>query len=194
MEEHMELQEMREQLELLKAQVAKQQLMNDLNVRKMAKNKVSGLKSKFWLKISITVFGLLYCPWAFWEILNASVWFIGVTELFLLVCLVAEIYSHWDLWNENLNFNMADYARRMLRIKKMNAWWFKWGMIFIFPWFAWFVWEAYKNSEFEFQWIGILIGGIIGGIIGFGIGYRIYRKEQSALQELADSLEELSQD
>ena len=145
MEENMELQEMREQLELLKAQVAKQQLVNDLNVRKMAKNKVSGLKSKFWLKIAITVFGLLY-------------------------------------------------ARRMLRIKKMNAFWFKWGMLFIFPWFAWFVWEAYKQSEFEFQWIGILAGGIIGGIIGFAIGYRIYRKEQSALQELADSLEELSQE
>ena len=194
MEENRELQEMREQLALLKAQVAKQNLVNDLNMRRMAKNNVSRLKFKFWWKIAICMFGLIYCPWAFFTLMDASVWFLLVTEAYLLFALGAEIYSHLDLWHENFHFNVADYSRRLLRIKRFNALWFKWGMIFIFPWFAWFVWEAYKHSDFEFQWIGMAIAGVVGGLIGFAIGYRMYRKEQTALQELADQLDELSEE
>lgn len=188
MEEHMELQEMREQLELLKAQMAKQQLKYDLNVRKMAKDKVSKLKFKFWWKLAICLFGIAYCPWAFREIMGASIGFTLVTVAFLVVAFFFQIITHKDLWSDHLNTNMADFSRRMLRIKKLNAQWFKWGMIFIFPWFAWFIYEVYKVSVYEYQWVVIGIGGLIGGLIGFAIGYRLYRTEQDALQELSEQV------
>ena len=194
MEENRELQEMREQLELLKAQVAKQQLKYDLNVRKMAKDKVSKLKFKFWWKLAICLFGIAYCPWAFREIMGASVWFTLVTEVFLVQAFFFEIITHKDLWSYNLNTNMADFSRRMLRIKKLNALWFKWSMIFIFPWFAWFIYEVYRVSEYENQWVAIGIGGFMGGLIGFAVGYRLYRTEQNALQELAEQVNGLQEE
>lgn len=194
MEENMELQEMREQLELLKAQVAKQQLINDLNVRKMAKDKVSRLKFKFWWKLAICLFGIVYCPWAFREIMGASIGFSLVTVAFLVCAFIFEIITHRDLWSSHFYSNMADFSRRMLRIKKLNALWFKWGMIFIFPWFAWFIYEVYKVSIYEYQWVAIAAGGIVGGLIGFAIGYRLYKTEQDALQELSEQVEGLQEE
>ena len=194
MEENMELQEMREQLELLKAQVAKQQLINDLNVRKMAKDKVSKLKFKFWWKLAICLFGIVYCPWAFREIMGASIGFSLVTVAFLVCAFIFEIITHRDLWSSPFYSNMADFSRRMLRIKKLNALWFKWGMIFIFPWFAWFIYEVYKVSIYEYQWVAIAAGGIVGGLIGFAIGYRLYKTEQDALQELSEQVEGLQEE
>ncbi|MBO7553441.1 MAG: hypothetical protein J6T82_05330 [Bacteroidaceae bacterium] len=194
MEENMELQEMREQLELLKAQVAKQQLINDLNVRKMAKDKVSKLKFKFWWKLAICLFGIVYCPWAFREIMGASIGFSLVTVAFLVCAFIFEIITHRDLWSSHFYSNMADFSRRMLRIKKLNALWFKWGMIFIFPWFAWFIYEVYKVSIYEYQWVAIAAGGIVGGLIGFAIGYRLYKTEQDALQELSEQVEGLQEE
>lgn len=194
MEENMELQEMREQLELLKAQVAKQQLINDLNVRKMAKDKVSKLKFKFWWKLAICLFGIVYCPWAFREIMGASIGFSLVTVAFLVCAFIFEIITHRDLWSSYFYSNMADFSRRMLRIKKLNALWFKWGMIFIFPWFAWFIYEVYKVSIYEYQWVAIAAGGIVGGLIGFAIGYRLYKTEQDALQELSEQVEGLQEE
>lgn len=194
MEENMELQEMREQLELLKAQVAKQQLINDLNVRKMAKDKVSKLKFKFWWKLAICLFGIVYCPWAFREIMGASIGFTLVTVVFLVCAFIFEIITHRDLWSSHFYSNMADFSRRMLRIKKLNALWFKWGMIFIFPWFAWFIYEVYKVSIYEYQWVAIAAGGIVGGLIGFAIGYRLYKTEQDALQELSEQVEGLQEE
>ena len=194
MEENMELQEMREQLELLKAQVAKQQLINDLNVRKMAKDKVSKLKFKFWWKLAICLFGIVYCPWAFREIMGASIGFSLVTVAFLVCAFIFEIITHRDLWSSHFYSNMADFSRRMLRIKKLNALWFKWGMIFIFPWFAWFIYEVYKVSIYEYQWVAIAAGGIVGGLIGFAIGYRLYKTEQDALQELSEQVDGLQEE
>lgn len=194
MEENMELQEMREQLELLKAQVAKQQLINDLNVRKMAKDKVSKLKFKFWWKLAICLFGIVYCPWAFREIMGASIGFSLVTVAFLVCAFIFEIITHRDLWSSHFYSNMADFSRRMLRIKKLNALWFKWGMIFIFPWFAWFIYEVYKVSIYEYQWVAIAAGGIVGGLIGFAIGYRLYKTEQDALQELSEQVNGLQEE
>ena len=194
MEENMELQEMREQLELLKAQVAKQQLINDLNVRKMAKDKVSKLKFKFWWKLAICLFGIVYCPWAFREIMGASIGFSLVTVAFLVCAFIFEIIMHRDLWSSHFYSNMADFSRRMLRIKKLNALWFKWGMIFIFPWFAWFIYEVYKVSIYEYQWVAIAAGGIVGGLIGFAIGYRLYKTEQDALQELSEQVDGLQEE
>ena len=194
MEENMELQEMREQLELLKAQVAKQQLINDLNVRKMAKDKVSKLKFKFWWKLAICLFGIVYCPWAFREIMGASIGFSLVTVAFLVCAFIFEIITHRDLWSSHFYSNMADFSRRMLRIKKLNALWFKWGMIFIFPWFAWFIYEVDKVSIYEYQWVAIAAGGIVGGLIGFAIGYRLYKTEQDALQELSEQVEGLQEE
>ena len=194
MEENMELQEMREQLELLKAQVAKQQLINDLNVRKMAKDKVSKLKFKFWWKLAICLFVIVYCPWAFREIMGASIGFSLVTVAFLVCAFIFEIITHRDLWSSHFYSNMADFSRRMLRIKKLNALWFKWGMIFIFPWFAWFIYKVYKVSIYEYQWVAIAAGGIVGGLIGFAIGYRLYKTEQDALQELSEQVEGLQEE
>ena len=194
MEEYTELENMRQQLNMLKAEVAKQKLVIDLNVRKMADGHVTNLKSKFWWQIAICVFALIYCPWAFGELFHVSIWFNAVTILFLAVALIFHIYSHVDLWNSNLNTNMADFSRRMVRIKRLNATWFKWGMIFIIPWLIWCIWELCNKSQYQYQWIFMVVSCLIGGLIGFAIGYRMYSKEQRELQKLVDQLEELTRE
>ena len=56
MEEYKELEQMREQLALLKDQLAKQSLVNHLNMRDLAKDRLSSLKFRYWLNIGICIF------------------------------------------------------------------------------------------------------------------------------------------
>lgn len=194
MEEYKELEQMREQLALLKDQLAKQSLENHLNMRNLAKDRLSSLKFRYWLSFGICIFALLYCPWAFYSFIGVSIWFNMVTLLFLLVALVFHIISHLDLWKNYFYLDMKEFSRRMVRIKRLNALWFKWGMIFVIPWFIWLIWELYLNQQFEYQWIVMGISCLIGGIIGFAIGYRLYSKEQHDIDVLVGQLDRLAEE
>ena len=188
----LELQEMREQLSLLNKKLEKEHLLNEQMMRKAMHQQISKMRSKrWWMYIAIVV--TLPCWWFMYTQLHFSMAFCIVTLVFFLLAAIFNQYI-WHNFRpgECLSGNLRETSLKMVHLRRLNTQWLQFGICFIIPWFIWFVFEN------DLQQTSIahsaLVGGIVGGIIGGTIGIIQYRKQQKALKEMIQQIEEMTEE
>lgn len=194
--ESTELEQMRAQLNLLKGKLEKETIVNERLIRKAMKEKVSSLNRQTLVLAFIILLAIPYCTWVFTKMLNASWWFIAVTDLFFLVAVIYTYVTHKDLRaKELIDGNLVDVSRKITRMQRLGANWLKFSIPFGILWFAWFLFEVLgrnfdNNPSFS---IGVAIGGLVGGIIGGWFGFMFYRRKRKKLLEVIMQIKELSE-
>ena len=186
-----ELNEMKEQIALLRKALEKETIVNEKFIRTSMRDKLKAVKRRSYILCAIVI---AVCPlWANPIFNYHSLWFKWVTIAFLLIAVVYEIYCNQLLSTQNyLCGNLVDEARKLNRYKQLARQWHRFSIPFLFVWLSWFVYEAASNGGFMAR--NILIGGLIGGAIGGFIGWRIYRKGQNAVSEAISQIEELTEE
>ena len=183
----LELQEMREQLTLLNKKLEKEHLLNEQMMRKAMHKQISKMRTeRWWMYIAIVV--TLPCWWLMYTYLHFSGFFCTVTLLYFLLAAVFNQYI-WRNFHpgECLSGNLRETSLKMVRLRQLNTKWLQFGICFTIPWFIWF---AFENN---LQAHGALVGGTVGGIIGGTIGIIHYRKQQKALKEMIQQIEEMTE-
>lgn len=79
--DNMELEQMKEQLSVLKSKLDKEDIVNDRLMRKVMRKKVSRLKRYTYVTYVAVIIGIPYCTWACIYLLNISLWFTLFTDL-----------------------------------------------------------------------------------------------------------------
>ena len=82
-----ELEEMKQQICLLKGKLEKQTIINDHIIRQAMQQKVSGMHKDTIIMIVVAIIGIPYC-FFFFMLVGFSYWLAAGTVLFLLACLV----------------------------------------------------------------------------------------------------------
>ena len=184
-----ELNEMKEQISLLRRKLEKETIVNEKLIRSSMRDKLKAVKRRSYILCAVVIGA---CPlWATSIFDFHSIWFIGVTIAFLFIAVAYEIYCNQLLSTQNyVNGNLIDEARKLNRYKQLSRQWHWFSIPFLFIWLSWFVYEATSVGDFHAN--NILIGGLIGGTIGGVIGWRIYRKGQNAVSEVIEQIEELT--
>ena len=184
-----ELNEMKEQISLLRRKLEKETIVNEKLIRSSMRDKLKEVKRRSYILCAVAI-GV--CPlWATPIFDFHSIWFKGVTIAFLFIAVAYEIYCNQLLSTQNyVNGNLIDEARKLNRYKQLSRQWHWFSIPFLFIWLSWFVYEATSVGDFHAN--NILIGGLIGGTIGGVIGWRIYRKGQNAVSEVIEQIEELT--
>ena len=184
-----ELNEMKEQISLLRRKLEKETIVNEKLIRSSMRDKLKAVKRRSYILCAVVIGA---CPlWATPIFDFHSIWFIGVTIAFLFIAVAYEIYCNQLLSTQNyVNGNLIDEARKLNRYKQLSRQWHWFSIPFLFIWLSWFVYEATSVGDFHAN--NILIGGLIGGTIGGVIGWRIYRKGQNAVSEVIEQIEELT--
>lgn len=191
--ENSQLDEMRQQMNILKKKLEKQEITNDRIIRQSMKNSVSIINRRYYILIALALFMIPYGYWAFVELSGFSVAFWIGTCVLLLVCAAATFYNGKDLRDPGLmRNNLVEVRKKMARAKKFDNDWLFFSIPMIILWLVWFGWEAYKK-EGQGELMTLLYAGIVGGIIGLIIGLRIHFKTQSNYQEIINQIEELSE-
>ena len=188
--ENAELEQMREQLNLLKEKLEKETIINERLLRRTMKEKVSSLNRDAIIIAIIGLLGIPYCTFVFANLMNISWWFIGVTDIFFLTAVIYTYISHKDIRaKELLDGNLIEVSRKIGRMRRMYANWLKFSIPFIIIWFTWFMFEALgRNAD---NGVPFAIGGAIGGIIGGAIGIRKYRRMRKKTLEVIMQIKEL---
>ena len=186
-----ELNEMKEQISLLRRKLEKETIVNEKLIRSSMRDKLKEVKRRSYILCAVAI-GV--CPlWATPIFDFHSIWFMGVTIAFLFIAVAYEIYCNQLLSTQNyVSGNLIDEARKLSRYKQLSRQWHWFSIPFLFIWLSWFVYEA--NSVGDFHANNILIGGLIGGVIGGTIGFTIYRKGQNAVNEVIEQIEELTKE
>jgi uncharacterized membrane protein len=184
-----ELNEMKEQISLLRRKLEKETIVNEKLIRSSMRDKLKAVKRRSYILCAVAI-GV--CPlWATPIFDFHSIWFKGVTIAFLFIAVAYEIYCNQLLSTQNyVSGNLIDEARKLSRYKQLSRQWHWFSIPFLFIWLSWFVYEATSIGDFHAN--NILIGGLIGGTIGGVIGWRIYRKGQNAVSEVIEQIEDLT--
>ena len=184
-----ELNEMKEQISLLRRKLEKETIVNEKLIRSSMRDKLKAVKRRSYILCAVAIGA---CPlWATPIFDFHSIWFMGVTIAFLFIAVAYEIYCNQLLSTQNYsNGNLIDEARKLNRYKQLSRQWHWFSIPFLCIWLPWFVYEATTAAGFFAK--NVLIGGLIGGVIGGTIGFTIYRKGQNAINEVIEQIEELT--
>ena len=184
-----ELNEMKEQISLLRRKLEKETIVNEKLIRASMRDKLKALKRRSYILCAVVIAAI---PCWVSPIFNYhSSWFIGTSIAILLISVIHEIYCNQLLSTQNyITGSLVDEVRKLNRYRQLTRQWHRFGISFLCVWVPWFVYEATSAGEIHVKYI--LISGLIGGIIGGVIGWNIYRKGQKAINEVIEQIEELT--
>ena len=201
----MELEQMREQMQVLRNKLDKQEIVNDKLVKNSIKSKMSWIKKLVYFEFLLLPFIALIW-YGLKEVFNLS-WFCYASIVVLCVIDVVLDYrinvASLDLEKVEKH-NLSDTLQKLIAMKQMRAKAFFIMMLLSIPLFIWVsieMWQYVSTITLKDDLYTHIVhagayGGFVGGIIGFFVGIyisiRIYRKMQTTNDELIAQIEEFT--
>lgn len=184
-----ELDEMRQQMAILKDKLENQTIVNDRFIRRSIKRGVSTINRRY-LVIGIVALAMIpYGYWAFVMIGGLSVALWLASCLMMLIVVGFMIYNSRDMRdNALMNGNLLDVKRKVTQAQKRDANWLWFGIPMALAWGAWAVYEmSQKMGDNEY----IVPCCIVGVLVGALIGLKVHFKTQSRFNEIIEQIEDL---
>lgn len=201
----MELEQMREQMQVLRNKLDTQEIVNDKLVKNSIKSKMSWIKKFVYFEFLLIPFIALIW-YGLKEVFNLS-WFCYASILVLCVIDVVWDYrinvASLDLEKVEKH-SLSDTLQKLVAMKQMRAKSFFIMISLSIPLFMWTsieMWQytstiTFKDDLPTYIVYGVTYGGLVGGIIGLLVGiyvaFRIYRKMQTTNDEIIAQIEEFT--
>ena len=184
-----ELNEMKEQISLLRRKLEKETIVNEKLIRASMRDKLKAFKRRSYILCVVGIAAAVL--WKFGISSDFNPLFIDFTAFFLFFAVAYEVYSNRMLSAQNyIEGNLVEEARKLNHYKKLARQWYWFSIPIVCIWFCWYLYESYtvhaEQGRFLFIW------GLIGGTIGGVIGWNIYRKGRKAIDEVIEQIEELT--
>ena len=184
-----ELEEMRSQINILKQQLEKQNIINDTHIRNSMKSKANDLHKTIRGTVGGGIFALIYCP-IYFHLMGCSLPFVIVTTIVLAVCLALTIRQNVVLGRMDFSQgNLVETAEALGSVRKHYIRWTRLAApAIIIPWYAWCMYEFIRldNPGGIVLLVCATVGGIIGGMIGFSINRKVVRQANEILAQIEE--------
>ena len=184
-----ELDEMRQQMAILKDKLENQTIVNDRFIRRSIKRGVSTINRRY---LVIGIIALAMIPYGYWAFvmiggLSVALWLASC--LMMLIVVGFMIYNSRDMRdNALMNGNLLDVKRKVTLAQKRDANWLWFGIPMALAWGAWAVYEmSQKMGDNEY----IVPCCIVGVLVGALIGLKVHFKTQSRFNEIIEQIEDL---
>ena len=184
-----ELDEMRQQMAILKDKLESQTIVNDRFIRRSIKRGVSTINKRYLVLGIIALAMIPYGYWAFVMIAGLSVALSLASCLMMLIVVGFMIYNSRDMRdNALMSGNLLDVKRKVTLAQKRDANWLWFGIPMALAWGAWAVYEmSQKMGDNEY----IVPCCIVGVLVGALIGLKVHFKTQSRFSEIIEQIEDL---
>ena len=188
--EHTELNELREQIALLKDKLQRQQIISEQNIIAAAQKGISKLNKTGNIWGIFGIFAVVYCSWAFHRFGFSDGFVIG-TAIMLAICAAVTIYAHLGIRSIDVaNGNLVDISQRLISFRKIYSNWHLFAVPALLVWCYFLYQDAQRmldNAE------GFLIAGCVGGLIGAVIGLKAHFKVIRDTDKVLKNINELMQ-
>jgi hypothetical protein len=183
-----ELEEMKQQMLLLKKKLEQQKIVNDKMLRSAMKKKLYGLNKKARIMFIIGIFVAIGAP-GYFTLVGFTPLFCAATTLMLLFSAFKTFQYHKKLWKLNLSeSNLIELAEELTLLRTRYERWYRFAWCMIIPWGALMAYEATKIFGEELVWYigGSAIGLIIGGLTGTRINNNMIRRTDEILEQIEE--------
>lgn len=183
-----ELQDLKEQLSLLKSKLDKEAIVNDKLMREVTRQKVRRLNRNVWQEGLACLFVITFGNFSFYK-MGLSWWFIGATTAMMIGCFLGTLIPHQRIrMEEIMNGNLLTVAHEVKHLKMIYNEWLKFGIPMVILWFGWFAYEVYTAmGEWKLA-MAMIVGGFVGGISGGLVGWKMHKK---LIQEMDDIINDI---
>ena len=187
-----ELNEMRQQMALLKEKLDRQEIVNDQLVRKAVQGKINAITrmrrvKRFWLIACI-----IFVPLMLIQAIGLPVWFAVATDLFLALSLFYHEYYMDGIDDHNLSSQgMLQVSQRAARLKRQTRRWLWVGIPLLVIWMLAFCYLINNYTWFNIQDNEIAIGLVTGLIVGSFLGFLMYKKQQRMVDDLQEAIDDV---
>ena len=168
MNNEIELENMREQMNTLKKKLDKQEIINDNLIRQS-----------------------LYGYWAFVKLNGSSLGVWISLSILMLVVFGYTLYTGRFIRNKNMyNRNLVDASQKVAKAKKLDKDWLMFGIPAGILWFGYFIFDTYmKNPDNNFLFFAVTM--CVCAILGGFIGLKIHDRNQENYQEIIDQIDDV---
>ena len=194
--ESFELEEMRQQMAVLKKKLEQQEIINERMASKTRESIEKNMRRYYmaykWSWIMVLLM-LPLCYWALVSRLGFSIPFFIFGYLFMVpISTYFSFRGDARFGDKNLlGGNLVEVQKILIMAKKLHGQWFKYGLILniVFP--IWLIWEVYQKCLVgDFHRIHVML--VICVLCGFGMFLWGYFKRQRHYQEMLDQIDELT--
>lgn len=189
-QEYKELDELREQIALLKDKLQHQQIVSERAIQQAAQAGIGKLNRQGVIMCAFAVFAVVYCSWAFHRFGFSDGFVIGTT-IFLGVCALVTAYAHLKLRSIDVaSGNLVEIASRLMSFRKIYSHWHIFAIPALLVWCYFLYWDAQRMLDNpEGFLIAGCVGGVIGGIFGLKKHFAIMRETDKVLANIRDLMQ-----
>lgn len=189
-QEYKELDELREQIALLKDKLQHQQIVSERAIQQAAQAGIGKLNRQGVIMTAFALFAVVYCSWAFHRF-GFSDGFVVGTTIFLGVCALVTAYAHLKLRSIDVaSGNLVEIASRLVSFRKIYSHWHIFAIPALLVWCYFLYWDAQRMLDNpEGFLIAGCVGGVIGGIIGLKKHFAIMRETDKVLANIRDLMQ-----
>ncbi|MBE6214333.1 MAG: hypothetical protein E7131_06625 [Rikenellaceae bacterium] len=187
--DNMELNEMREQISLLRDKLRQQEIVSEAAIMAAVKKGVKTLNRRGVAVIIVGLFALPFCC-AIFSLIGMSVSFVIFTAIVLIISVLATAYAHFGLGFINVaRTNLVQVGLQTARLRKIYKSWLCIAIPLILIWLYFSFRElaglyGYDKESLTAMITAGAIGGIIGGAIGFWIDFRTIHEADEVLEHI----------
>lgn len=188
--EHTELNELREQIALLKDKLQRQQIISEQNIIAAAQKGISQLNKTGNKWGAFGIFAVVYCSWAFHRFGFSDGFVIG-TAIFLAICAAVTIYAHWGIRSIDVaNGNLVDISQRLISFRKIYSHYHLFAVPALLVWCYFLYQDAQRMLDnAEYFLIGGCVCGLIGAVIGLKAHFKVIRETDKVLANINELMQ-----
>jgi hypothetical protein len=191
MNNEIELENMREQMNTLKKKLDKQEIINDNLIRQSLKRNTNSINRRYTV---CSIVSLLLIPYGYWAFVKLNGSSLGVwisLSILMLVVFGYTLYTGRFLRNKNMyNHNLIEASQKVAKAKKLDKDWLMFGIPAGILWFGYFIFDTYmKNPDNNFLFFAITM--CVCAILGGFIGLKIHDRNQENYQEIIDQIDDV---
>lgn len=185
-----EFQEMRQQMDLLKEKLNRQEIVNEQLMRKAIETKLNRLSLNRKIKRVYMVLCILFIPGFLVGTMGLPMWFGIATVAMLALSLVYHEAFVEHVSADDLNrLSLRQISEKAIRLKEQGARWIWISIPMLVAWLAAFFYVVLHRSNYETEGQYILYGMSFGIIVGACIGVIIYKKQQRMIDDLRSDIQ-----
>ena len=188
--EHTELNELREQIALLKDKLQRQQIISERAIIEAAQKGIGKLNKTGNIWGIFGIFAVVYCSWAFHRFGFSDGFVIG-TAIFLAICAAVTIYAHWGIRSIDVaNGNLVDISQRLISFRKIYSRYHLYSVPMLLVWCYFLYYDAQRMLDnAEYFLIGGCVGGLIGAVIGLKAHFKVIRETDNVLKNINELMQ-----
>ena len=186
-----EFEDMRQQMNILKEKLQRQDIVNENVMRRIMKRNVTGISRRYTFISILCILMIPYSYWAFVKLSGMSIFFWAATSVFMLLCLGYTIYNGRHLNSHLVEKDLVKARSEVANAKKLDRDWLKIGIPIAILWLGYLGYELSKLGLGD-NLIPTIIILVVCALLGAAIGLKIHFKNQEEYEEIIDEIDDFT--